>query len=974
MKEYLLSKKIRKADLIILAIALISLFLGFHFRTTFDDAVVKTTDLSLGYIARESNDRFYVVDQGHARLISFDKDANTIFELIDPSDNGESILYIDDVHVDDSSVYLSASEWDGMLLCKEVILKYDLNGELQEVIAQNDYDIHGDTTNKHRFYGICNNNGKILFAECLKDSIVLHTLSDGNDSTATIQYPNAFNAVSDIVYDGATPIIMNKNGTIERFNNLSKGELVYSTSWTNENKRIPYRMSVKDGEVYFTDIRNQEVVKADTASQSGEVAYSGTDSQTVTFSNSGKDMLLVGGNGLTVTGENNTEYLSLNKTKEQITSQAIFIGASIVFAMLGLFIIFRLIMVLSGIKFDQTKIASFSIVALVAIICFVISFILINSFRVSYREKIQEQLQSTALIVSSGISEEDINNINDASDFNNESYRNICVLMERTFPLDVDFYHTTYCNILRMDEKGAGSGIAYLDQSIGVYFPLDEIETDEVRRVYENGEPVWNSEIEDVSGTYISVKVPIFNSANKVVGAVAVGADTYVVDEMIASMQSRVLFSIVVILMILWIISTESISLVNNRVDYVKKKAEIGDKAVPMHLLRLLIFIVFAAFNMVSSFLPVYILRRCDLFGEGSRELLASLPMTINIFVMGIMSLFCANAIRKFGIRKIIMVSTLFSLCGNLILLIVPGYFSIIIGLLFDGIGVGTISNAIYVMLTYLTDEEERQNGFTVYNAASLSGINFGMILGGLLATGVSQRFVFLVVAIFWLILLFLGTYIANKLSAITPEVEDEFDMNERIGAHRFASNKTILSFIVLMQNPYIVFNSFVFYFVPIFCESIGYNETIVSVFLMIYSEVAVILGEVMTEKTNKIFGNYAMYLALGLNILAVAVFVMERNVTGLIMALIILGIAASFGKPSQQTYFLSRKITKEYGEDKAMGIYNFSENIGESLGPMVFARLVGASFLNFATFLGTIAGLGTLHFVLNRKELKENG
>jgi len=91
-------------------------------------------------------------------------------------------------------------------------------------------------------------------------------------------------------------------------------------------------------------------------------------------------------------------------------------------------------------------------------------------------------------------------------------------------------------------------------------------------------------------------------------------------------------------------------------------------------------------------------------------------------------------------------------------------------------------------------------------------------------------------------------------------------------------------------------------------------------------------------------------------------------------MALIILGIAASFGKPSQQAYFLSRKITKEYGEDKAMGIYNFSENIGESLGPMVFARLVGASFMNFATFLGTITGLGTLHFVLNRKELKENG
>ena len=974
MKDYLISDRFRKFDIIVIILTLFLGYLSLHYRLPYEEATSKYTEISLGYISREHNDRYYVIDNGHSRIISFDKDGKELYEIVDPVVAGDYGLYIDDMYIDDENLYLSGSLWNGMLLDGEAIAKYDLDGNYLDTIAYNDYFSQSLDVNKHRFYGLRTYNGVLYYAECIENHIIVHRYDGEKDKSYLIMYPNAFNAVSDIVFENGDVIVMNKKGYIERYDEKKNSEIIYETSWEGENNRIPFRMDIYDGTVYFTDLRNGEIVETDTENRTGKVVCSGTDSQTVTLSEDGKDLVITNSDGVLILGNEERNYLELEKTRTDLISQNIYIVSTVLFSLVFLMFVFRAVMSLRGMSMSASSRFVLIIVILVSVVCATISYILINSFRTNYYDKIREQLESTAIIVSSGIEEDDLASINEATDFGSEAYQNICTVMEKAFPLNVEFYRMAYCNILKLDDtRQSGSGVAYLDQSIGVYFPLDEVELDEVKQVYTTREAVWNDAVYDVSGTYLSVKVPIMNSTNGVIGAVAVGSDTYVVENMILDMQRRVLFSIIIILLLIWILATESIALYTSFLSYKEKKAQNAEKKImPVHMLRLLIFAVFTAFNLVSSFLPVYILRRCDIFPESSRELIASLPMTINIFVMGIMSLFCANAVRKFGIRKIFITATACSLCGNLILAFVPGYYSIIAGLFLDGIGVGLISNAIYVALTYIVDEEEKQNCFSTYNAGSLSGINMGMILGGLLATGIGQKYVFLVAAVIWLILLFFGQRLARLLVSETEEVE-EFTKHDRMAANKFISNKVVWSFFALIQNPYIVFNSFVFYFVPIFCEGLGYNETIVSVLLMLYSEIAVIAGERLTDKTNKFFGDYTIYLAIILNVVAVGYFAIDQEAMGLIAALVLLGISASFGKPSHQTYFLKQKITQDYGEDKAMGVYNFSENIGESLGPIVFARLIGASIMAFGVFLSVIVSLGGFHFVLNRKELNRN-
>ena len=120
----------------------------------------------------------------------------------------------------------------------------------------------------------------------------------------------------------------------------------------------------------------------------------------------------------------------------------------------------------------------------------------------------------------------------------------------------------------------------------------------------------------------------------------------------------------------------------------------------------------------------------------------------------------------------------------------------------------------------------------------------------------------------------------------------------------------------------------------------------------------------------SRTFGNRGIYLGIALNVLALFSFYSTGSVGVLVIALIILGVSAAFSKPIQQDYFLRQKVTTQYGEDRAMGIYNFMENIGESMGPVIFGTITAIGGLAAPVFLGIIAVCDGIHFVWNRKEL----
>lgn len=173
----------------------------------------------------------------------------------------------------------------------------------------------------------------------------------------------------------------------------------------------------------------------------------------------------------------------------------------------------------------------------------------------------------------------------------------------------------------------------------------------------------------------------------------------------------------------------------------------------PCHWIRLIIFGVFATYDMTASFLPVYLMRYVQNAHFHNTELAASLPVTINIFVIGVTSLICQKLAVKFGIRKLAVLSGLCSFAGNLMLFIAPSYVLIVTGLILDGIGVGFMTNTVYILISRIVDPQSRMEGLAIYNSAYLAGLNFGIMLGSLLAVQFGQRNVFIFVSTTWILL-----------------------------------------------------------------------------------------------------------------------------------------------------------------------------------------------------------------------------
>lgn len=969
MKKYLFSIGFKKTDFLLLLVVIPLFFAVYQYRMPIREVFQKNTEISLGYSAKQGEDKnLYVLDQGHERIVCFDRKGKVQFTIENPSDKKSELLYIDDFTVTDNGIYLSATEWNEMSIAREVILLYDTKGKYINTLEERDYSELA--TNKHRFYGISIQGEKVQYAECLADSIVW----DGFE----IPFENAFHAVSDVVFVEDTMYVLSKNGIIRRYEKNDKaGTEIYCLAAEKETNIVPYRMAADgDGNLYFTDIRNQQVRLVNRQEKCSDVIYAGTSSLTVNVTEE-KELLLLEEGGLLVTDGNNTViYLKLEKNTVTVVLQILWFLALLLSLVLLLCILIRLFYQLCKKKYTMPQVISFWVLGTVTIVSVLLCGMLLNAFANSYKDKIEEQVMSAAYMVANQIEGSDIEQIEETGGFGGKAYNHLCQVMEQSFSADVAFYKQLYCNILKLSEDGKeGYAVAYLDQSIGSYFPLDEIETEELQKVYRTGAAVWNQEVNDISGTYLSVKVPVYDEDGTIKGAVAVGSETYVVTDTLRTMLSKILASIVILLMLVWLISVEAMSFANHY-DLYKKNVEAGERDVlPGHLVRLLVFLVFAAYNMTATFLPVYLMKKTDILPTAMREMAGALPITVNLFIIGVMSLFCAELVRKYGIRRIMAVSALCSFAGNLCIFLFPNFYAICMGLVLDGIGVGLITNAIYVMLTYIKDETNRTWGLTVYNGACFSGINFGMMFGSMLAVTISQHIVFGIVAVTWLLMIVLTGYLVKQMEGMLENAEPEEknaeeEQTERSG-WRFVISRSVLSFIALIQNPYIIFGSFVFYYVPIYCSEYGYSETVCSVFIMLYSQIAVLGSDRLTEWISKIFGKYAMYLAMGMNILALLVFAVFHNVPGLVVALLLMGISAAYGKPVQQNYYLGLDKVKQYGEDKSIGIYNFTENIGESLGPVVFGRMmISASFFAaLKVFCSIIACAGFIHYAICRRE-----
>ena len=139
----------------------------------------------------------------------------------------------------------------------------------------------------------------------------------------------------------------------------------------------------------------------------------------------------------------------------------------------------------SGI-FQKKRFSIFMILG-VSISALVVMVSMLERFKDSYT---QEQIGSMCTVtqIASDIMDTDaLKHVNYPTDYGSEDYRKLQECMNDLIDVTSRYSENLYCNIVKVNGERAYA-LAYLDHSIGAYYPLDEGEAKEAKKVYLTGE------------------------------------------------------------------------------------------------------------------------------------------------------------------------------------------------------------------------------------------------------------------------------------------------------------------------------------------------------------------------------------------------------------------------------------------------------------------------------------------------------
>ena len=975
-------KRIRPMDIVCFTVFMLAGVFVIRNAFQYDSRISFSVPVESPWLVRmDSQGKQYIVDKEKSRiLIVSEGEVERIINGAAP--RGDTFYSAENIAIaDNGDIYVQETGWSpaGFSLDYESILRYSPEGKSMGVCYEADYsELY---TDKHRIFGMTVAGDSLYFVTADDGGFSIRRLglSGGDEEYLSgWEMDQAYTLIQDFVIDPENSQVyaIDKRGKIYLAKPGEAGlRLLYDLKEdpaVSGQKNMFYRGALgASGELYVTDIASDRLLvfspeteyKAHTVlegAQMWNVSYDCMPDGTACIS------FVADGSIHTVKKQGEagqSDFVSYAKSPVYMAQEALFDAAALLAILAALVLMVRGAAVLLTVSYSNTQKISILVIATVIVVSVIIVYGLIGQFHTIYRDELLTKLSMAAQIVENDIETEMLDDIEPPENYMNESHRKLLNSIEMVLDKNYDYSRDMYCNILRYDGE-TGYAVAYLDNSIGTFYPLTAEETEQVKAVYETGATV-RSDIQSETGSYIYVMVPIVDRQGQVEGVVSVGTLSSVLEGKIDEMTRLIVISMIMIVLVIMFLCGEALSFFDLRRKSGQTKEE-GKKKIPMHIVRLSVFITFMAFNMATSFLPVYILRfvREDM-GIPS-ALAGSLPMTLNLAAIGLTSVICPRLMKRLGFRNLAAVSGLLALCGDLMMALCFRYGMIVAGLILNGIGVGLITNSIHIFIASIADEEK--DGFSIFNAASLSGVNCGMLFGSALAERMDQGNVYFVSAAVWGVVILVFFFIGGRFT-----LKEKSGAPKNGGMLKFIASPSILKFMLCIQVPYIIINSFTYYYVPIYGSEHDLTENMTSLLIILCSLCSVYLSVSVTNYVTKRFRDKAMYLSTVITFAGLLLFAWNMSLPSLVGALLLIGLANSFGSATRISRFIRMDAAVRYGEDNAMGAYDFVDNLGESTGSIIFASIISVGFFTgILTLLGCVGGLNALYALTEKGEKGE--
>lgn len=958
------------------------------------------------------NGRQYVVMEGAREIAVLNGEREYLFSIRGGKRTGGFYNAQSAVAGENGRLYVhdQVKNENGKEIDSERIAEYDEAGRFQNYVFELEHE-YMDGENRDRILGMTWLDGALCFLRTDRDALVLCRLdADAGEvrEEQSFPYEDAFRLVAGAAIAPDMEVYFSdKMGSLRHIGRDGAVDCVYDAAIHGTGDFFSIASDVGcdgQGNVYFNDVGLREIRRLTPAGDVETVIARGEPMTELpdafnelpiysAFSVSDDGMVTVAYSDSYYDAENNEQIYDYNLYLKAENGNVLFNGsvldksqsvkvsgwlgtaAAVLLAVLVIVAVIRMIRSMKAARLSRSGIIQIAVVGTALLVAVIVSSVILNSTNGWYIRELTNRISNMAVLMARDLDTDAVESLDSPTDYGTDSYQRIDRSIKEILSSEINLQRGVYAVLYRV-ERDIVCAVYSDEGEHGVLWPMAGAFRDSAEEsVYLTGELIEFSAFSNADGRYMFTLAPILDEKDEVVGLIEVGLDLYSFNESNNTLIRETILIVLMLIVTLILLFSESAFFIGA----IRLNMQEGRRGLPISVdvIRPLAFVIFFAGNMSTTFLP--------LFGRGlwepamgiQQEVAIALPLSAEVLFTAVLSLLGGFVVDRIGTKRLITIGGVIFAGGLAMCGVVPTLWLLIVGNAVLGAGEGLVLVSLNTFIGSYESEDQRNRGFSGYNAAYLSGMNCGTVVGSLLAERVGYRPVFYIaggIAIAAILLAALCLRGQPKKSA--AELAEDKTAGG-MSTLQFLFSPRVFSFFLFMLAPYLICSSFLSYFFPIYGEENGLSTSFVAQAFLLSGVIAIYLGPVLTKFTQERLGTRrALILATGIYIASFALFALHMSVAVCFVIIGLLAVADSFGLSMQAVYFSDLPEVRQYGEGKAMGVNSAVESIAQTVGPIIFATvlLLGAErgIMLLAQGVGALLVLFVASTLLSRRRGKE--
>ncbi len=936
----------KKLALILGAACLLLAALCWVFRPLFTDAPFSTAyafDGPSGVFPGESG-RLYIIDQGKKTVLITDGQGK-LLRSIDCGTDGDSEPYYASLVAEgaDGSIYVADTRYagQGTRISQERIFRYDADGENGTCIYLIDYEaIEQEAPLQYgNILSLREENGALVFTRKTDNGLAVCQLdlASGRLQSAGYDLPGQYISDADAEPGTLRPIFTNRLGQVCTVTDGATEVLL-------DEGRTSWMLCAEEGRIYYSDIAANAVLCYDLETGREEIVLEAPDIL-YGVQTAGGRLYTTDYMGYYMLEDGEASYVDALTYSQPLLRcalwAALFLGGLLAVAVAYL-------LLAPALHRPKSELFQRMAIVLGVSLCMgcLVGYITITQMVSNQKATVMEQLNLFCDILVENTDTEALANIDSLADYKGEDFNQVKEPLDALTRMGYENGMYYYYAIYSTDGEIIYT-IMDFEETLPARYPVYAYGEEGYTEVLSDGESVEFGGDVSSYGSWAFVLKPIRDAAGTPIAIMEVGTNLDDLDSQIQELVKEVALTILSMAVVLLMIIVEIIFYAEHRERKRKNLALPGLAA--QFPLRLLIFLAYLVDCMQDAFVSILANQLYTPILGIPQSVGAALPLSAQVFAAAVMAFLGGGLSRKAGVKKTLVGGFLLEITGCLLCGAGGTYFSLLGGKAVIGMGLGLIIVSLNAIAARGEDEAESAKAFTDISAGTLAGVTAGAGVGSIILSFGHYSMVYFVGAAILLIGLALSFSGRDYKEVAVAKAKEE------VGFFRFLFNRQVITFLLLMLLPFLMGLSFREYFFPIYAAELGMSETMIGRLYLICGLLVIYAGPQLTGKLiARLGGKWTVTLASALIIAAPLLYVAIPTLATTIVGVLLLSVAISFGYAAQSTYYSELPSVEHYGGGRAMGIYSLFENIGQTIGPMIYGL---AMMLGYRSGLGLIGG-----------------